>query len=155
MTSSPLATLLSFYFLFSDTKHVDLSDIRTNQDLYESIYKMDIDADGNVTGVNNPQSTPKFSINRNSDEYKKKVSDAAKRVEKRLAELHRSDGDEQSLKSNPIGNSADLNSSENYSPDKSGAQSVTQSAAKVNKKLQNATILARKMAAFVGGSTTR
>ena len=96
-----------------------------------------------------PQGTPQFSINRNSDEYKKKVSDAAKRVEKRLAELHRSDGDEQSLKSNPIGNSADLNSSENYSPDKSGAQSVTQSAAKINKKLQSANSLVEKMADFV------
>lgn len=61
-----------------ETKHVDLSDIRTNQDLYESIYKMDIDADGNVTGVNNPQSTPKFSFTHDKKEFGKVLDEAVK-----------------------------------------------------------------------------
>ena len=74
-----------------------------------------------------------MEIDRTTKEYKKKVSDAAKRVEERLAELHRSDGVEQSPKSNPVGNSADLNPDGNYSPDMSGAQSAAQPAAKVNK----------------------
>ena len=75
-----------------------------------------------------------------------KKSDAAKHVEERLAELNRLEEKEQSLKSNPVGNSADLNSNENYSPGMPGAQSNAPSPAKLNKKIQNAKELAEKNA---------
>ena len=73
-----------------------------------------------------------------------KKSDAAKHVEERLAELNRLEEKEQT--SILLGNSADLNSNENYSPGMPGAQSNAPSPAKLNKKIQNAKELAEKNA---------
>ena len=60
-----------------------------------------------------------------------KKQNRAQEVEERLKAPGKDKG--QSLKSNLVGNSADLNSKENYPPDKSGAQSVTPLTAKIDK----------------------
>ena len=69
-------------------------------------------------------------------ELNKNIKNRAQEVEERLAALGKGEG--QSPKSNPVGNSADLNSNENYFPGKPGAQSVAPSPSKLNKKLNSA-----------------
>ena len=86
-----------------------------------------------------------------------KKSDAAEHVEKRLAELNRLEEKEQT--SILSGNSADLNSNENYSPGIPGAQSNAPSVAKVRNKFKNAKGLQKKMPGFInkieyGGKVT-
>ena len=80
-----------------------------------------------------------------------KKSDTAKHIEERLAELNRLEEKEQT--SILSGNSADLNSNENYSPGMPGAQSNAPSPAKLNKKMQNAKDLAEKMPDFINKIT--
>ena len=77
-----------------------------------------------------------------------KKSDAAEHVEERLAKLNRLEEKEQSPKSNPVGNSADLNSTENYSPGLPGAQSAAPSTAKLNKNSHGRKRFGRKMGLY-------
>lgn len=83
--------------------------------------------------------TRMMAVDRTTDEYKQKVSDAEQRIEKRLAELNRSMTEEQSPKSiignsdgsMPVGTSSVIDEGI-----VSRAQSVALSGVKINKKFQ-------------------
>ena len=85
------------------------------------------------------------------DGYDKKVSDAAKQIDKRLAELNRPE-EEQSPKSNLVGNSSgryapNRNTSSVVGGDDTASRALSATPiAKVNKKLNPANDLVRKMA---------
>lgn len=93
-----------------------------------------------------------MAVDRTTDEYKQKVSDAEQRIEKRLAELNRSMTEEQSPKSiignsdgsMPVGTSSVIDEGI-----VSRAQSVALSGVKINKKFQTSKDLEKNIALFI------
>lgn len=93
-----------------------------------------------------------MAVDRTTDEYKQKVSDAEQRIEKRLAELNRSMTEEQSPKSiignsdgsMPVGTSSVIDEGV-----VSRAQSVALSGVKINKKFQTSKDLEKNIALFI------
>ena len=87
---------------------------------------------------------------------KKEKDDAIKRIDERIAELHRQD-EKQSLKSEN-GNLAESHSKNGYLPDENesaGAQSVASSNAKVNKKFPTKGLYLHNLANFITGLRDR
>lgn len=89
-----------------------------------------------------------MAVDTKSDAYKKKVSDAAKRVEKRLAELNRLKGEQSLISDNENRASIRIQENEPTFPPKSGDSGAVPDA-KVNKKLQDANKLAIKTSDFI------
>lgn len=92
---------------------------------------------------------------RNDIEYQKKVSDATERIEKRLAELHRHDGNEQSLTSDEGLASIRVQDNEPTSPLNGGDSGVAQSIANLYKKIKPANEIAEKSAKFIADMEAR
>ncbi len=93
-----------------------------------------------------------MAVDRSTDEYKQKVSEAEQRIEKRLAELNRSIFEEQSPKSdygNSDGSMPEDISSVIDGDTVSRAQSVASSGAKINKKIQFSKDLEKNFVNFI------
>ncbi len=87
----------------------------------------------------------------------KEKDDATKRIDERIAELHRQ-SKEQSLKSNPVGNFAESQQTDGYLPRDTkavGAQSVASSNAKVSKKFNQWESFLENLSNFISDFTSR
>ena len=85
-----------------------------------------------------------MAVDRNSEEYKKKVSDATQRIEIRLAELNRSINEENNLQS-----ASRIPAKEPTPPLESGNKEAISSLAKVQRKIIKSNDLLEKMFSFI------